>query len=493
LKKYLLEAVVFICGAVVMVFEIVGSRVLGPYLGTSIFTWTSLIGIILASLSLGYWLGGLFADRKPSVSRLSRIILISALLILAPALFKDLLLKNLPSLVSGLKAQAVLASLVIFAPASIFLGMISPYAVRLRLKALESSGSTVGRLYAISTVGSIAGTFAAGFYLIPAFGTNAILHGLAVLLALTSLMLALPGGSVRNNLPSLIVLLACVYGVILVAIQPSPYTDVDTRYNRVWIYPAKDPSTGKPVMFMRINNESSSARFIDSSGLVFRYAGFYRLAEHFNPGFSRGLVLGGAGYTFPMYFLEAYPNATVDVVEIDEELTLLARDHFGLRDNPRMRIFHEDARTFLNRGEYTYDVIYGDTFKSLYTLPWQLTTREAADRMYKMLNDDGVVLVNIISAIQGNKSDFIRSELATFRDVFPRVFVYAVDDPSQLKEIQSLMLVASKNDSPESPVRESSPLQEYLQNEVTSMIVADLPVLTDDHAPVDFLLTKALK
>jgi spermidine synthase len=493
LKKYFLEIVVFICGAVVMIYEIAGSRVLGPYLGTSIFIWTSLIGIILGSLSLGYWLGGKLADRKPTYSALAWIVLLAAILIGLTTLIKEPFLLYLPRFISGLKWQSVAASIFLFAPASIFLGMVSPYAVRLKIKTLQTSGATVGRLYAISTVGSIAGTFAAGFYLIPAMGTTNILISITVLLALISITLFIPEKKTGKSIPAVVLILFTIYLFFENQSKARSYIDEDTQYCRVWIYDAVDQATGKDIRFMRINNESSSAMFLDNDELVFPYSKFYRLAEHFTPGFGSTLILGGAAFSYPKYFLGKYPDATIDVVEIDPELTQLAREHFRLKDDPRMKIFHEDARTFLNRGDYKYDVIYGDTYKSQYTLPWHLTTLEAARKTYEMLNEGGCALLNIISSLEGAGSLFLQAELATYREVFPYVYVFAVEDPTDLLSVQSIILLAIK--SPVEPIWESEDeeIAGFLKQEASDKVAANLPILTDEYAPVDYYMNLAIK
>ncbi|MCU0370971.1 MAG: fused MFS/spermidine synthase, partial [Bacteroidales bacterium] len=273
----------------------------------------------------------------------------------------------------------------------------------------------------------------------------------------------------------------------------SSFIDKDTQYSRVWIYDAVDGATGKPIKFMRINNESSSAMFLDSEEPVFPYARYYRLAEHYTPGFRSALILGGAAFSYPKYFLQKYPDATIDVVEIDPELTRMARDHFRLKDNPRMKIYHEDARTFMNRAERKYDVIYGDAYKSLYTVPWHLTTVEAAQKTYNMLNDGGCVLLNIISSISGHASLFLQAELATYREVFPHVYVFAIMDPEDQNLVQSTILAAIKSETVPSRENADPELSEYLQNNVTSLINKDLPVLTDEFAPVDFYTNKAIR
>jgi predicted membrane-bound spermidine synthase len=189
MKKFTLEVVVFFCGAAVMAFEIVGSRMLGPYVGTSMFAWTSIIGIILLSLSIGYFWGGRIADKRPRADLLSLIIFISGLFIIITGFSKDIILNYLIEKTDSIKIVTIIASLILFAIPSILLGMVSPYAARIKMKIIEKSGSTVGNLYAISTVGSIAGVFLAGFYLIPTYKITIILHLMAVVLIAVSLFL----------------------------------------------------------------------------------------------------------------------------------------------------------------------------------------------------------------------------------------------------------------------------------------------------------------
>ena len=189
MKKFFLEIIVFICGAVVMAFEIVGSRMLGPYVGTSIFVWTGIIGVILMCLSLGYYYGGKIADKMPEFKILALVIFVAGIFIAVSTLIKDGLLTSLLQVFDDVKLVSLLASFLLFSIPSVLLGMVSPYAVRLKIKSLAKSGSAVGNLYAISTLGSITGTFMAGFYLIPSYGVIYILNLLAFTLALSALLL----------------------------------------------------------------------------------------------------------------------------------------------------------------------------------------------------------------------------------------------------------------------------------------------------------------
>lgn len=189
MKKFTLELVVFFCGAVVMSFEIVGSRMLGPYVGTSMFAWTSIIGVILLSLSIGYYWGGRIADMKPRADILSLFIFIAGLSLVIITLIKGLILESLTRSIDNIHIVSIIASLILFTVPSVLLGMVSPFAVRIKMKSIEKSGSTVGNLYSISTIGSIVGVFLTGFYLIPNFKVVNIIMVLAIILFGTSLFL----------------------------------------------------------------------------------------------------------------------------------------------------------------------------------------------------------------------------------------------------------------------------------------------------------------
>ena len=309
INKYLLEIVVFVCGAVVMIFELVGSRVLGPYFGTSIFVWTSLIGIILGSLSIGYYLGGKIADKKSSFKSLSLIIFLAAISIGLTVLIKDVWLFVLQSSFTDIRTSSVLASLGLFLPASVFLGMVSPYAVKLKINNLNTSASTVGNLYAISTTGSIFGTFLSGFYLIPHFGTNKLLIILSITLVIISLALSAKKDTrIKLSVFVIIVIDWLAISGLNYTLPKSGFIDVDTAYNRIWIYNRIDFRTNKIVKMMGINNENHSSMFLDSDELVNEYTKYYHLAKHFNPNFKKTLMLGGAAIHIPKTFYINIPR-----------------------------------------------------------------------------------------------------------------------------------------------------------------------------------------
>ena len=486
MKKPLLEIVVFVCGALVMVFELVGARILGPYVGTSLFIWTSLIGIILGSLSVGYWLGGKLADKRPNYSVFGSIILSAGLSILFTAVVKDVLLQFLARNIIDIRWLSIFASLILFAPASVFLGMVSPYAIKLKLQSLRQSGRTVGNLYAISTIGSIVGTFGAGFYLIPTIGTNKMVFVIAMTLMVISFLTFLFNKKYIGVLASIIFMIAAFILFWIFSNRDTTLVDVDTLYNRVMIYETTDYKTGREIKLLKINDERSSAVFTDSDELVFYYLKYYHLAAHFNPQLKSALMIGGSAYTYPRDYLKKYPGASIDVVEIDPKLTELSKVHFGLKEDPRLKIIHEDGRTFLNRGNGKYDVIFMDAFRSQFTVPFQLTTLECVEQQYNLLTDGGLVIANVISALDGESNKFLQAQAKTYEQVFPRVLYFAVGDPDDKNLFQNIMIVALKDTSIPAFTNPNPELDEYLSHHITLDIDGEIPVLTDDYAPVEY-------
>ena len=489
----MLEIAVFLCGAVVMVIELTGSRLLAPYLGTSLVVWTSLIGIILASLSIGYWWGGRLADQRPEARLLGRIIFLSAVATAVMALIKTVVLGFLQARSSGLHTAAMSATLLLFAPASILIGMVSPFAVRLKLEDTQTSGRTAGKLYAISTIGSIFGTFLAGFVLIPRLGSTNILLLMAAVLALASLLVERSHGRIKAASCAIFLMMLFLVLGHDKRMAAAGFVDVDTQYNRVLVFNGTEKSTGRVMRIMTTGPHAwQSAMYLDDpSELALPHSRFYRLAKHFAPDMQRLLMLGGGGFTFPKYALENYANVRVDVVELDPGITALARDHFGLRDHPRLNIIAEDARTFLNRNAEKYQVILCDTFNSHYAIPFHLTTLEAARRIKASMTPDGVVLINLLSAIEGDRGRLFRALFATYAGTFPKVMAFAVDDPHDPSGWQNIIIAAFASEADPSVLSPDREIASMLANRLKTPIALDMPPLTDDFAPVDRYVSSA--
>ncbi|EGJ50680.1 fused MFS/spermidine synthase [Desulfocurvibacter africanus] len=483
----MLELVVFICGAMVMALEMVGSRILAPHMGTSIIVWTSLIGIILGCLSLGYWLGGKLADRSPNRKALAGIILLAALSIGLTAMVNGPLLAVLRKAMPDIYVGSIVATVLLFAAPSVLLGMVSPYAVRLRISELATSGALVGRLYAISTVGSIVGTFLSGFVLVAFLGSSTTLLVIAIILALTAILAApsfkVAGAAGAAFLATLLMLSLSARA----GLDEAGLADVDTRYNRIRVTTGHDAITGRPIRAMTTNpGGTQSAMFLDDTlELALRYTKFFDMGRHFVPHARQALMLGGGAYSYPRHLLAQNPDIKLDVVELDPGMTALARRWFDLHDDPRLRIVHEDARTFLQRTEKKYDLAFVDVFNSHYAIPFHLATLEAAQSLRASLHDGGAAVINTISAIEGRPGQLLRAQLATLRQAFTQVLVFPVRSPYSGETVQNLILVALTTAGEPDLTSADPAMQAMLDQRWTRPIPEDLPPLTDEYAPVD--------
>lgn len=465
-----------------MIMELTGSRLMAPYLGTSIYVWTSLIGVILGCLSVGYWLGGRLADKKPDDRILSKILFYGGISVAMVALAGDPVMILMQSLVHDVRLGSVFATVLLFGFPSVLLGMVAPYAVCLKLHDLSKTGSTAGNLYALSTLGSIVGTFLAGFILLTHFSHRTVLFMISLTLIGLAPLASRRSGKIAPAVSALLVLALSFTGSFVHMIMGEGFVEEYTPYNRVWIYDGfKDDH---PVRVMQLNDTGDSVIYLDRDDLVLEYTHYFRLAGHFNPSLQHALMLGGGAFAYPRHFLNEFPKASMDVVEIDHELTDLSRKYFKLPDHPRLNIYYEDGRTFLNRTTNRYDVVFGDAYKS-FSVPFQLATVEAFQKIHDCLNDDGLFVMNIISAIDGERGQFLRAMLATLEQVFPEIILFAPQDLEDGTTIQNIIAIAFKNEQPRSFSGLESDMNHYLSRRWTNNIARDLPPMTDALAPVE--------
>ncbi|MFN2411455.1 MAG: fused MFS/spermidine synthase [Pyrinomonadaceae bacterium] len=490
-SQFAIEVTVFLCGAMVMIFEITGSRIVSPFIGASTYVWTSLIGVILGALSLGYWLGGRLADKKPDPRMLASIIFLAGGLVAITILIRDIVLTAVAAMPAPLEIKSVFAALFLFAPPSVALGTVAPYAVRLRMSSIGDSGKTVGKLYALSTIGSIVGTFAAGFFLIPFAGSTRTLYLIAIILFVVAVIVA-PLEQSKAKLVFVVILLFGIAANELNAVYPARRNnliDLDTEYSRVQIFESTEPESGRRIRAIATDPYFlQSAMYLDGDDPVFKYSRFYRLLGYLRPDFSRTLMIGGAGYSFPKEHLQLYPKATIDVVEIDSRMTEIAIKHFRLENHPRMRIYHEDGRMFLNRADTaTYDAVLMDAFGSLFSVPYQLSTVEAVRQIERALKDGGIVIFNLGSAIRGPGSGFLQAEFKTYQSVFPYVYLFKVRPELADDALQNLIVVACKaNCLEDARFPAAFEIPELLDRRYTPPLPLDKPILTDDLAPVEY-------
>ena len=483
MKKYKLEIIVFLSGAIGMGLELIAARVLSPYVGSSNVVWTSIIGIILVSMSLGYWIGGKRADKEANGNVLSRLLLGSALFTSIIPLLETIVVREFAGIVSNLIVAAILCAIIVFSIPSFILAMISPFAVKMKSMQETEIGSLSGRISSLSTIGSITGTFLMGFILIPNIGVTNINIGITILLVVMSIL-------ARDDINKKYILSTISLVVVMIILMfigkwvfklanPEILVDTDSQYSRIWV---KQVNTAKTT-YKTLQVDTGLESYIDTETgeMGAMYLRYYDLFEYLNKDAKSTLMIGGAAYTYPIHYLQKYQDKTIDVVEIDEKMTQIAEEQFGLNaKDERLKIYTQDGRSYLNYSENKYDTILIDAFKGL-NAPFELTTYEALVHAKNMLNDNGIVLTNIISSLEGEDTDFIEYEYATYKAVFDDVKLFQVQD-RDYTESQNLILVGIKG-NPQINEDKYEEYKNYLNMEITNF-KTDKNIVTDDFAPI---------
>jgi len=505
-RQLRLLVAVFVSGAVVMSLELLGSRLLAPVFGNSIFVWGSLIGVVLSALSAGYYLGGKLADLRPSFQILSTLIfaagtLVLALPAMAPPLFSLVISLNITQEYSPLLATSLL-----LAPPSILLGTVSPYAIRLVAESVEKLGKASGNLYALSTLGSIVGTFVTVFLLIPIFGVNKIIFGMGALL----LVIAFLGLSIRLKAVVLMILVVLPFAapyMVSRQLTVAAYTlalgdtvyEADTPYHHLVVADYYDPTSHSMIRVLIMDDNLHSAMDLQNPNrTVYSYTDYFDLGFLLNPRISRVLFIGGGGFTGPKQFLRDYPNVTVDVVELDPEVISVAEQYFAVNaSNPRLHIYTDDGRIFLQHTAQRYDLIVLDAYSRSY-VPFHLMTLEFFKLVESHLTDNGTVISNLISGIATDNDQLLTAEVNTMYAVFPNVYMFPVEGTTYTgpQNVEILATNSSQHltEADFEHLAASSKLVKIpeMSDYVSNYFVVpqnDLPILTDDYAPVETLIS----
>jgi spermidine synthase len=500
-RPWLPVLIVFVSNVCIMVLELVAGRIIAPYVGVSLYTWTSVIGVVLAGMSLGNYLGGRLADRWASARLLGGVFLLAGLLSVG-ILAADTLGVQLPD------SWPIVARILAFTAALFFLpgmvlGMVSPIVVKLAVRDLAKTGSTVGRISAAGTVGSIAGTFATGFVLISAFGTHVIVWGVAIaLMAMAALFLL---SDIRRGrvVAAALVLLILAGGTQAASAQGwiESRCRVETNYFCIKVY--EEDKEGEPVRILILDRlVHSYSSLTNPKKLVYGYEQVYAeatayQAQRHNP--LKALFIGGGGYTFPRYMEAIYPGSILDVIEIDPGVTEIAYDLLGLARDSKIASYNEDARMFLKRPPAVkYDLVMGDAFND-YSVPYHLTTQEFNERVAAWLADDGLYMVNMID---GPRRDFLRAYVNTLGQTFTNVYVIPAVRSWQASPRVTFVVIASQRPLDLTALRsmdagdgEAMLAEMLLDRAATEALLADGPriTLSDRYAPVDQMLAPVFR
>ncbi len=506
----ILWLIVFMAGAILMSLEIVGSRVLAPYFGGSIFVWGSLIGVFLTALSSGYYLGGKVADLLPRAWLLGVFLLLGALLIFLIPLAFPFLCQAIATRDFGPRFNPLIATTCLFFLPSLMMGAVSPFAIKLAASSLAELGGVAGTLYAISTIGSVVGTLGTAFYLIPALGTRAILYLLAISLCITAILaFAFHLKTLKRPLAAcllfpLILVLNSSSSMALAssAEQVTILLERDSAYHHIWVYDAKG------YRFLKCDNVwhgQMPSGDIYGEGLA--YTNYFDLGFLFKKDIKKVLFIGLGSGTGPKRFFRNYPEVQIEVAEVDPVIVQIAKQYFGVNESERLKIHVQDGRMFLFRSQQKYDLIVLDAYYRD-NIPFFLATKEFFQLAKEHLTPGGVLVNNVIGTLEGSKNKIFRSIYRTESVVFDRVYVFPVWlDPwlagsANSEQLMNLMLVAvnsAEDFSKEQLIGQAQGLQgkavkdPYLVKRASAIHLkeiptSDVPVLTDDYAPVDALI-----
>ena len=496
--RLFLLAAAFLSGAAIMVLELAGNRILAPWFGNSTCTWTGLIGVVLISLSCGYYLGGFLADRRPDYGTLAHLLAVSAVLTMVVPLLQQAASGPLSS--AGVISGPILATTLLLAAPACLLAAVSPFTIKLLslLSADQRVGVSAGAIGMCATLGSVLGTFVTGFVLVPHLPLPRIFWaagGTLGLLALAGYLL-LPGRLDRGRVASVALLAALAAGSLGGMWSPRlPDTilfEQTTPYHRIRVVeaPAAD---GDRARYLFLDTTVEGGRFLRSGKPAVPYQEAWELVRGYGPQPRRAAFLGGGAFSMPLAMLDAFPELQADVVEVDPAVIDVGRRFFGIAAQPRLHAVADDARRFLRGSSASYEVIVGDAFHGVRSIPAHLATVEFFELVRRRLTADGVYLMNVSSAVVGRQSAVFRSIVATLREVFPHVDVFAAD-PARPADSQNVIVVASGRDVSAAAADADGRLARLTASRLDAgrYDVLDAPVLRDACNPIEMLVAREL-
>ncbi len=510
------SATVFFSSACIMIIEIVAGRLIARYLGSSLYTWTSIIGVVLAGIAVGNYLGGRIADRFQARKALAVLFVISSVSCVGVVILNNLVGGWIWLWQLSWPVRIFTHVALVFLLPSTLLGTISPVVAKMALDQGLATGRTIGNIYAWGAAGSIAGTFVAGFYLIAAMGTIAIIWtvgGALLLLAILYWMRLWPLYIWMIIFISVLIMAVapmewCQTAGAALALREEPDPKVVYEDESQYCYIAvrqisKDPDRR---LFMQDKLRHSDIIMGDINDLqYFHTITFAAVTHELSKDKERLSVfnIGGGGYVFPQYVEQNWPGSRIDVAEIDPRVTEAAMQAFGLRRDTNINTIIMDARNYVDQlleQEYTggprirYDFIYEDAFSD-YSVPYQLVTKEFNDKIFKILTDDGVYMINMIDVFDSGL--FLGAYVSTLEETFP--YVYAVTEAGAPKDIRVTFSIFASKCELDLPAF----IRQYQKNlEIWCLSASDMDmvkqkagevVLTDDYVPVENLLAPVVR
>lgn len=470
--------IAFTTGFGLLTYELIASRLLAPTVGSSIYVWTSVIGVIIAALSLGYAIGGKQADKRVEPLDVAWLLLISAGTVTITSLSASDTLQNVVSLTKDPRLQGFLASLLLFGPTSLVLGIISPYLARLKNVSVKTTGSTIASLSSLNAIGSIAGTFCTGFIFLAYLGSKQTLLFVSWLL-LASSWVILPKAQIRYRfVGSLLVVAFGLLSLVNVS-QKNLVAQIDTPTASYEILDITYKNTPTRVLVTGPGGYQSGIYTDGNQGLAFGYTRAMADVVDRVSKKERILILGGGAYTMPEYLATTYPSSRIDVVELDPELENIARQYFNYKAPDNVHTIAQDARAYLNNNRVQYDVILIDVFSDS-IIPFSLTTREFAEKLRTSLASDGVVAMNIHGSKSSKCINLLTGMQQSLAGPFTNAKLLPVENPN-VQIYQNFILAFSDADLG------------YLPSTWNNAGQTDTKLLTDNFAPTEHLKAQCIK
>lgn len=431
--RYLwLYATVFLTGAAVMVIELLGTRLIAPFYGASLYVWTSVIAVTLIALALGYFIGGHWADRAKRAGLAFIIALAGFLTLLVPWLTAPVLLATDPL---GLRMGTFISTLVLFTPSLFMLGMVGPFAVKLATSSLDGVGTSTGSIYAVSTVGSVIGTLFLGFYLFPQVGSREIFIGVGIaLLALSFCVIYFERKHISpvHALPSvaLITLISLILLPYIAASGNQLLNDNDqfeTRFEREslygWVRVIDNPKDN--YRLLTVDASTIGAATISHSENILTYQEIVSLLPALTPGIKTALLIGqGAGH---MVSALKRHGIRTDTLEIDPAIAEAARDYFDFV--PTGKAIIGDARYEIRKLQGPYDLIIMDVFTGG-SEPVHLLTVETMRQLQALLSERGILAFNFVAFYEEGRNPALASVARTLANVFSHQ-IALISEPGQ--------------------------------------------------------------
>lgn len=479
----------FVTGFSLMTVELLASRIVAPIIGSSVFTWTSVIGTTLLGLSIGSYIGGKIADKYNDNRPLPISFLVSGVAVFLISFFAQ----NVSFIINSTNSILLInlfVSLYLFLPSALLIGTIQPIILKKYADNMTKIGKEYGVLSALWSLGSILGVFMSGFYFVSHMGSLETIR----LTSITLLLLGLIFSYKNKKILSIITIFFIIFCIISFIIPEKSVKnknllfEKETNYYKIRIADRNLPQYGDTrFLFLDIDSHNEVAKNVG----IDSYTKIYPIFSEINKNLDKILIIGAGAYELPQYFKKSYKNSEVTVVEVDPEIEKVGGLYFGLKTSD-IKTKVTDARIFISKTDEKYDLIFGDAYNSFISVPWYLLTTEFNAQIYERLTENGIYVLNFIGKIEGKGSELAKSIITTLNKTFKNEIVLGFN--SSYSSIQNIVVIGIKGDiDMQTIVKNISKNYPYfakkiLNNTDLEKLTHSENILTDNFSPTEKLM-----